>query len=105
MIGRIKKCFLENRVLYTQHARDEMRSEELGPIREEEVFEAVQTGEVIESYEDGKPYPSALVYGRTSRDRPIHLVCAYAEEEDMAIVITVYEPDPSRWIDYRRRRK
>ena len=105
MISQLRKCFLENRVLYTQHARDEMRSEELGPIREEEVFEAVQTGEVIESYEDDKPYPSALVYGRTSRDRPIHLVCAYAEEEDMAIVITVYEPDPSRWIDYRRRRQ
>ena len=104
MISQLRKCFLENRVLYTQHARDEMRSEELGPIREE-VFEAVQTGEVIESYEDDKPYPSALVYGRTSRDRPIHLVCAYAEEEDMAIVITVYEPDPSRWIDYRRRRQ
>ena len=61
MIGRIRKCFLENRVLYTQHARDEMRSEELGPIREREVFEAVQTGEVIESYKDDKPYPSALV--------------------------------------------
>lgn len=105
MIGRIRKCFLENRVLYTQHARDEMRSEELGPIKEQEVFEAVQAGEVIESYEEDKPYPSALVYGRTSQDRPIHLVCAYVEEEDMAIVITVYEPDPSRWIDYRRRRK
>jgi len=105
MIGRIKKCFLENRVLYTQHARDEMRSEELGPISEEEVFEAVQTGEVIESYEHDKPYPSILMYGRTLRERPIHLVCAYAEEEDVTVVITVYEPDPSRWIDYRRRRK
>ena len=105
MIGRIRKCFLENRVLYTQHARDEMRSEELGPIREREVFEAVQTGEVIESYEDDKPYPSALVYGITSRGRPIHLVCAHADEEDMAIIITVYEPDVSRWIDHRRRRR
>jgi len=81
-----------------------MRSEELGPIWEWEVFEAVQTGEVIESYKDDKPYPSALVYGITSRSRPIHLVCAHADEEDMAIVITVYEPDPSRWIDHRRRR-
>ena len=51
MIGRIKKCFLQNRVVYSQHARDEMRSEELGPISEQEVFDAVQTGEVIESYE------------------------------------------------------
>jgi|GEM_PF-5361182 len=51
MISRIRKCLLGNRVLYTQHARHEMRSEELGPIKEQEVFEAVQTGEVIESYE------------------------------------------------------
>lgn len=29
-----------------------MRSEERGPIREEEVFEAVTTAEVIESYEE-----------------------------------------------------
>lgn len=105
MIGRIRKCFLENRVLYTQHAREEMRSEELGLIKEQEVFEVVQTGEVIENYEDDKPYPSALVYGRTLQGRPIHLVCAHAGEDDIAIVITVYEPDPSRWIDDRRRRK
>ncbi|HID10196.1 MAG TPA: DUF4258 domain-containing protein [Candidatus Latescibacteria bacterium] len=81
-----------------------MRTEERGPIREEEVFEAIQVGEVIESYEDDKPYPSILVYGRTAQGRPLHLVCAYAEEEDLAIVITAYEPDPLRWIGYRERR-
>jgi len=31
------------------------------------------------------PYPSILMYGRTLRGRPIHLVCAYAQEEDMAV--------------------
>lgn len=82
-----------------------MRLEEFGPIREQEIAEAIQAGKIIESYEDDDPYPSILIFGRTSRGRPIHIVCAYALEEDLAIVITVYEPDPERWIDYERRRR
>jgi hypothetical protein len=27
-----------------------------------------------------------LVYGRTTAGRPIHAVCAYAEDDDLAIV-------------------
>lgn len=27
-----------------------------------------------------------------------------AGEEDLAIVITVYEPEPERWIEYRKRK-
>lgn len=100
----MRRCFSEHRVLYTQHARQEMRLEEFGAIREQEVFEAVHRGEIIERYDDDEPYPSVLVYGRTERDRPIHVVCAHAAEDDRVIVITVYEPDPARWIDYRRRR-
>lgn len=77
--------------------------EERGTIREQEVFEAVTTGEIIESYEDDKPYPSMLLFGKTLGERPLHVVCAYASEEDQVIVITVYEPDPNRWEDFRRR--
>ena len=93
-----------NRALYTRHARNEMRLEEFGPIREQEVFEAIQSGKVIEDYPDDKPYPSVLVYGRTAAGRPTHMVCAYAEDDDLAIVITVYEPDPARWVDFGRRK-
>lgn len=80
-----------------------MRSEERGPIREQEVFEAIAAGEIIESYEDAEPYPSMLFFGRTVEHRPIHVVCAYDSQEDQVIVITVYEPDPDRWEDFRRR--
>lgn len=103
-LEQIRRCFSDHRVFYTQHARREMRQEERGPIQEREVFEAVQWGEIIERYDDDEPYPSVLVYGRTQQGRPIHIVCAYAPEDDLAIVITVYEPDPARWIDYQRRR-
>ncbi len=104
MLNRLRACFTANRAFYTRHARSEMRLEEFGPIREQEVFEAIQSSEVIEDYPDDEPYPSVLVYGCTAAGRPIHVVCAYADDDDLAIVITVYEPDPARWVDFRRGR-
>ena len=82
-----------------------MRQEEFGAISDAEVYEGVGGGEVIESYPEDRPYPSVLILGRTSSGRPLHLVCAHAQKEDRAIVITVYQPDPTRWTeDFRRRR-
>jgi len=82
-----------------------MREEEFGPISDEEVGEAIADATVVEAYPEDTPYPSVLVLGRTAEDRPIHVVCAYMETEDRAVVITVYEPDPERWeTDFRRRK-
>ncbi len=81
-----------------------MRTEESGRIREEEVFESIMRGGIIEEYRDDKPYPSALICGRTKNERPVHVVCAYSGEDDLAIVITAYQPDPSLWLDYKWRR-
>jgi len=103
VLPKIQFCFKVDRVLYTRHAREEMLYEEFGKIFEEEVYQAIQSGEVIESYEYDTPYPSILIMGRTNTGRPIHIVCAYSSEDDLAIVITVYHPDPSRWNEYRRR--
>ncbi len=82
-----------------------MQTEELGIISENEVFEAVMSGKVIEDYLGDDPYPSCLIYGRTAKGRPIHAVCAYAREIELAIVVTVYQPAASRWIDFERRRE
>jgi hypothetical protein len=104
-IAALRRCFDENRVLYSQHARTEMRQEEFGPVSDAEVYEAVSGGEVIESYPEDQPYPSVLVFGRTQSGRPLHVVVAVARDEDRAIVITVYQPDPRRWEDDFRRRR
>jgi hypothetical protein len=83
-----------------------MVAEELGPIRDQEVYEASAECTIVEEYPDDRPYPSVLVLGRTNEGRPVHVVCAYAPEDDQLIVITVYEPDPNRWDDeFRQRRK
>lgn len=82
MLSKIKKCFNENKVLYTSHARIEMNEEEFGKIREQEVFEAIQSGEIIEDYLYDKPHPSVLIYGNSKQTRPLHIVCAYSDEDE-----------------------
>lgn len=109
MLKEIQDCFNLDKVLYSKHARDEMETEEFGEIKEREVFEAVLDGKIIETYPEDEPYPSCLIccliYGRTSENRPLHIVCAYARESDIVIIITVYQPDPDKWIDFERRKK
>lgn len=82
-----------------------MREEEFGPISDQEVYEAVCTAEVIEVYPEDTPLPNVLIYGRTTTNRPLHAVCAYDTEQDQVVVVTVYQPDPARWEDYRRRKQ
>ena len=50
-----------------------MEDEEFGEIREKEVFEAVESGKVIETYPEDEPYPTCLIYGRTFGGRPLHV--------------------------------
>ena len=105
ILKAIKKCFNKEQVFYSHHARKEMVFEELGRIKENEVFESVQNGEILEDYPDDKPYPSVLILGFTQTKKPLHVVCAYDRKDDLAIVITTYRPNPERWINFRRRRK
>lgn len=104
MLQQIQDCFKLEKVLYTKHAKDEMEKEEFGEITDMEVFEAVLTGKILETYPEDEPYPSCLIYGKTSKNRPLHIVCAYSKESDIAVVITVYHPDPERWINFERRK-
>lgn len=82
-----------------------MEVDPFGLINSKEVFEAISTGKLLEHYDDDEPYPSCLIFGRTRNDRPIHVVCANYEIDDLTIVVTVYEPNPERWFNYEKRRK
>ncbi len=66
----IRRCFDADRVLSSSHTRHERRVEECGPITEQEVYEAISHGEVIETYPDDTPYPSVFMLGMTQRNRP-----------------------------------
>jgi hypothetical protein len=105
MLAKIITCFKAERYLYSQHAREEMEKEALGEIKDQEVFEAVLGGKIIEDYPEDTPYPNCLIYGKTSKGRPLHIVCGYAKDVDKVIIITIYQPHTDRWIDFERRRK
>lgn len=68
-----------------------------------EIQEAIGKATVIEDYPDDKYGPSCLLFGQTSAGRPLHIQCSYPSR-DLVKVITVYEPDPDRWVDFRIRR-
>ncbi len=82
-----------------------MIGEEFGEIEEREIHQVLRRGEIIEEYSGDQPFPSCLIYGKTEEERPLHVVCAPFIEENTLVIITVYEPDPTKWIDYRRRIK
>lgn len=105
MLKQIVKCIGRDKYLYSKHARDEMEAEEFGEIRDEEVCETILSGKIVEDYPKDLPYPNCLIYGRTLKARPLHIVCAYAEDVDKVIIITAYQPNPDRWIDFERRRQ
>lgn len=85
MFSAIKNCFQADRILYTGHARNEMQGEDFGEISEREVCDAVLRGQIIARYPDDRPNPSCLIYGRTSENRPLHIVCAYTSDGDLAL--------------------
>ncbi|MEI7813088.1 MAG: DUF4258 domain-containing protein [Ignavibacteria bacterium] len=104
MLDKIQNCYSSGKILFSKHARNEMDNEEFGVILEREVNQAVMSDKIIEEYHDDEPYPSCLIYGKTKEERPLHIVCAYASEDNLIIIITVYQPDPAKWINYERRK-
>ena len=74
-------------------------------ISNDDVKRTIESGEVIENYPNDEPYPSQLTLGFVN-DRPIHVVFAENSEENEIIIITVYEPNPTKWEqDFKRRIK
>ena len=89
------------RLKITDHADEEAHADglSLGDIRD-----SLVQGEAIEDYPTDRPYPSCLVFGPTRAGAPVHSVWAYNAHTKWAVLITVYRPDPSRWVDWRHRR-
>jgi len=96
----IKAKFQRNEFEFSQHAVDQAL---LRHISVQELRDAVATAEVIEDYPTDKYGPSCLLLGFTAAARPIHTQVSYPSRPVIKVV-TVYEPDPERWIDSRRRR-
>jgi hypothetical protein len=73
-------------------------------IEQDDIFNALMTGEIIEQYPDDYPYPSCLVLGLILAMKKFHVVCGANESE--LWLITAYYPDPDEWsVDFRTRKE
>jgi len=102
LIEEIRQAFRTVRYEYTLHAVDQSI---LRHITRKELLETIENGEVIEDYPDDKYGPSCLVYGVTRAGRHLHVQCSYPQHRPKVKIITVYEPNPEEWVDYRVRRR
>jgi hypothetical protein len=86
---------------FSQHATDQSI---IRHISVQELREAIKESEVIEDYPNDKYGPSCLILGFTESEIPLHIQCSYASRP-LVKIITLYEPNPSRWMDFKTRRK
>lgn len=101
-INKIVDSIHRKRIRITDHADEEAHADELSL---DDIYFSVFNGEIIEVYPKDMPYPSCLVFGVTSMGEPVHSVWAYNEQNEWSVLITVYRPDPNRWINWRKRRR
>lgn len=76
---------------FTKHALERMFQRGISPAECELVF---RNGNIIEEYQDDKPFPSKLLLGY-SNARALHIVISI--EGNIAHVITAYEPNTVIW--------
>lgn len=72
-------------------------------ISEQEIREAGASAELIEDYPDDKYAPSALLLGFSAAGRALHFQVTFGDT-NLTKIVTIYEPDPSEWIEHRKRR-
>ena len=100
LIEEIRKKIEADQFEFSKHAVDQSI---IRRITVQETREVFSDAEVIEDYPEDKYGPSCLILGRTSAGRPLHIQCSYPSRP-LIKIITIYEPDPSLWIDLRIRR-
>jgi hypothetical protein len=100
IIGVIRDKIRQRRYEFSKHAVDQSIIRKISVAELEEAM----TGdvEVIEQYPDDKYGPSCLILGSTKAGRPLHVQCSYSSRPLIKIV-TLYQPDPTLWVDYRVR--
>ena len=99
-VPEICRLLAEGEFEFTRHA---FRRAIERNIASHEIREAGAAAVLIEDYPDDKYSPSGLLLGFTSAGRPLHLQVSFAQNP-VAKLITVYEPDPAEWIEYRLRK-
>ena len=100
-IAALQKAVRKRRIEWRKHALQRLAERS---IAQKDVLEVLQSGERIEDYPDDTLYPSALFFGRVG-SKPLHVVVAFDEINQIAYIVTAYEPSFEVFEnDYKTRR-
>ena len=88
-------------IRYRVHATQRMFQRN---INENDILSCLEGGIIIEYYESDFPFPSFLINGMSGSNNPIHLVIGVDKISKRLYVITVYEPEKTKWDDNFSRR-
>ncbi len=100
-INEIRAKFERKQYEFSKHAVDQSIIRDISVTEVEEAI-AIQS-EVIEDYPNDKYGPRCLILGFTKAGRPLHVQASYPIRP-LVKIITLYEPDPELWINFRVRR-
>ena len=89
------------RTLFRIHAVQRMFERDISLAK---VYQALQSGEVLEDYYTDMPEPSRLLLGFQGK-RPFHVVISEDLRTKVMTVITVYLPDRGKWDKTSRQRR
>jgi hypothetical protein len=101
MLEEIRNKILRRQYEFSKHAVDQSIIRDISVAEVEDAITG--KSEVIEDYPDDKYGPSCLILGFTKVGRPLHLQCSYPDRP-LIKIITLYEPDPELWVDFRNRK-
>ena len=101
MLEKVQSLVEEKKYLVRLHARERMLERD---ISFQEIRECLENSKIIEDYSEDRPFPSFLALGFTANNRPLHSIWA-VDDDNLAYLISVYDPDPDMWIDYKERNK
>ncbi|MGN0193784.1 MAG: DUF4258 domain-containing protein [Pseudoramibacter sp.] len=96
----LKTLYEKDAVFFTQHVIARCKQRGITP---KQIRITLTTGEIIKDYPDDTPYPSCLILGYPSPDKPLHVVVGTNGEA--AKIITAYYPDPNIWETDMKTRK
>jgi len=96
LVEAVKNGYIE----WRKHALERMLQRE---IYRSEVKEALIAGEIIEVYEDDKPFGSALFF--YIKSKPLHVVASFDEKKSVVYIVTAYRPNKDSFEDDFKTRK
>lgn len=100
MLEEIRSKFSLRQYELSKHAVDQSIVRGISVAEMEQAI--ANRSEVIEDDPDDKYGPSCLILGFTNAGRALHLQCSYPRRP-LIKIITLYEPDPGLWTDFRTR--